>query len=236
MPDERTPRGEWRSAVKSAGRQGPDRIGFEERFVYPLHHGRYNADPLSLFAGVHERSPLAIAAHCGRWRTRPFFPSTSGCCPCREAELTMRGRASRAATQDVMRTVLAADCACPVSAFVEDGLLVDAGRGADWAPPLPTACQAVGCRHHGAGRRGVLPPGLDCLTPRHHLHRADNRRTGEICGWRGCGALRSGPQSRLRPGRLPPRRRFAGSDHQRGREGGCAEALPAPGIRTRPLL
>jgi hypothetical protein len=32
--------------------------------------------------------------------------------------------ASRAATQEVVRSVLAADCACPPSAFVEDGLLV----------------------------------------------------------------------------------------------------------------
>jgi GNAT superfamily N-acetyltransferase len=33
-------------------------------------------------------------------------------------------RASRAAAQNIVRTVLAADCACPESAFVEDGLLV----------------------------------------------------------------------------------------------------------------
>ena len=33
-------------------------------------------------------------------------------------------RSSRATTQDIVRTVLAADCACPASAFVEDGLLV----------------------------------------------------------------------------------------------------------------
>jgi GNAT superfamily N-acetyltransferase len=36
----------------------------------------------------------------------------------------MMNLASRTATQEVVRSVLAADCACPPSAFVEDGLLV----------------------------------------------------------------------------------------------------------------
>jgi RimJ/RimL family protein N-acetyltransferase len=35
---------------------------------------------------------------------------------------------SRAATQDIVRSVLAADCACPVSAFMADGLLVTAAE------------------------------------------------------------------------------------------------------------
>ena len=55
----------------------------------------------------------------------------------------MSEHASRAATREVVRSVLAADCACPASAFVEDGLFVTTAeerpgrrRYPRWAKPL----------------------------------------------------------------------------------------------------
>ena len=60
-------------------------------------------------------------------------------------------RSSRAATQDVVRTVLAADCACPASAFGEDGLLVTAAEERAGRRRYPLSARPLGIVTMGRG-------------------------------------------------------------------------------------
>jgi hypothetical protein len=63
----------------------------------------------------------------------------------------MSERASRAATQDVVRTVLAADCACRESAFVEDGLLVTPAEERAGRRRYPLSARPLGVVTMGHG-------------------------------------------------------------------------------------
>jgi GNAT superfamily N-acetyltransferase len=60
-------------------------------------------------------------------------------------------RSSRATTLDVVRTVLAADCACPAAAFVEDGLLVTPAEERTGRRRYPLATRPLGVVAMGRG-------------------------------------------------------------------------------------
>lgn len=63
----------------------------------------------------------------------------------------MTGLGSRAGTREAVRAVLAADCACPESAFVEDGLLVTAAEERPGRRRYPTAARPLGVITMGRG-------------------------------------------------------------------------------------
>jgi GNAT superfamily N-acetyltransferase len=71
----------------------------------------------------------------------------------------MSERASRAATREVVRSVLAADCACPASAFAEDGLFVTAAEERPGRRRYPWSAQPLGVVTMG---RGVV---VSCYPP-----------------------------------------------------------------------
>jgi hypothetical protein len=59
--------------------------------------------------------------------------------------------ASRAATREVVRSVLAADCACPASAFVEDGLFVTTAEERPGRRRYPRSAKPLGVVTMGRG-------------------------------------------------------------------------------------
>src|SRR4051812_24856282 len=59
--------------------------------------------------------------------------------------------ASRAATRDVVRSVLAADCACPPSAFSDDGLFVTAAEERPGRRRYPRSAKPLGVVTMGRG-------------------------------------------------------------------------------------
>jgi len=63
----------------------------------------------------------------------------------------MVNRASRAATREIVRSVLAADGACPASAFVEDGLFVTAAAERPGRRRYPQAAKPLGVVTMGRG-------------------------------------------------------------------------------------
>ena len=60
-------------------------------------------------------------------------------------------RSSHAATRNLVRTVLAADCACPESAFVEDGLLVTPAEERPGRRRYPRSAKPLGVVSMGRG-------------------------------------------------------------------------------------
>src|SRR5215217_4161069 len=65
--------------------------------------------------------------------------------------IAMINRVSRAATREVVRSVLAADCACPASAFVADGLFVIAAEERPGRRRYPQAAKPLGVVTMGRG-------------------------------------------------------------------------------------
>src|SRR5215213_2488794 len=65
--------------------------------------------------------------------------------------IAMVNRPSRAATREIVRSVLAADGACPASAFVEDGLFVTAAAERPGRRRYPQAAKPLGVVTMGRG-------------------------------------------------------------------------------------